>query len=116
MTAAFRGRLENTAAKPRSPGTPWAGRGGSVQNHQVNILEGSTFVVSNANGDIDARPDEPAGFFYRDMRHLSRWQVRMNGLVLRALSGDAIEYDEALFFLVPPTGSVYVNSAVVLIR
>ncbi len=83
---------------------------------QVNILEGSTFVVSDLAGDVDARPDEPAGFFYRDMRHLSSWQLRLNGRPLRSLSGDAIEYDEALFFLVALTGSVYRNSNVVLIR
>ncbi|RZU52767.1 glycogen debranching enzyme [Krasilnikovia cinnamomea] len=87
-----------------------------MRARQVHILEGSTFVVSDPAGDIDARPDEPAGLFYRDMRHLSRWQVRLNGRELEALSGDAIEYDEALFFLVSPTGSPYRNSSVVLIR
>jgi glycogen debranching enzyme len=83
---------------------------------QVSILEGSTFVVSDTAGDVDARPDEPAGFFYRDMRHLSCWQVRLNGRELVTLSGDSVEYDEALFFLVESTGSVYRNSSVVLIR
>ena len=87
-----------------------------MQTRQVSILEGSTFVVSDPAGDIDARPDEPAGFFFRDMRHLSRWQVRLNGRALDVLSGDAVEYDEALFFLAAPTGSIYRNSAVVLIR
>jgi glycogen debranching enzyme len=87
-----------------------------VQTQQVNILEGSTFVVSDPAGDVDAHPDEPAGLFYRDMRHLSRWQLRLNGHELDALTGDAIEYDEALFFLVPPTGSVYRNPAVAMIR
>jgi glycogen debranching enzyme len=83
---------------------------------QVSILEGSTFVVSDPAGDIDAGPDEPAGFFYRDMRHLSTWQIRLNGRELDALSGEAIEYDEALFFLVEPTGTVYRNPSVALIR
>jgi glycogen debranching enzyme len=87
-----------------------------VQQRQVSILEGSTFVVSDPAGDVHARPDEPAGLFYRDMRHLSCWQVRLDGRELTALSGDAIEYDEALFFLVAPTGTIYRNSEVVLIR
>lgn len=87
-----------------------------MQKQQVSILEGSTFVVSDSTGDVDARPDEPAGLFYRDMRHLSCWQVRLDGRALEALSGGAIEYDEALFFLVAPTGSVYRSSAVVMIR
>ena len=32
-------------------------------------------------------PDEPAGLFYRDMRHLSRWQIRLNG---RRLEGPEV--------------------------
>jgi glycogen debranching enzyme len=87
-----------------------------VQAKQVSILEGSTFVVSDVAGDVNAGPDEPAGFFYRDMRHLSTWQLRLNGCQLNPLSGAAIEYDEGLFFLVTRTDSVYVNPAVVLIR
>ncbi len=90
--------------------------GGAVQARQVSILEGSTFVVSDRTGDIAARQDEPAGFFYRDMRHLSCWQIRLNGRELDSLGSAAIEYDEALFFLVVPTESVYRNSSVALIR
>jgi glycogen debranching enzyme len=87
-----------------------------VQGQRVDILDGSTFVVSDPAGDIDARTDDPTGLFYRDMRHLSRWQVRLNGRPLDSLSGEAVEHDEARFFLVAPTGSVYVNSAVALLR
>ncbi|MEV6346183.1 glycogen debranching N-terminal domain-containing protein [Actinoplanes sp. NPDC051851] len=82
----------------------------------MSILDGSTFVVSDLAGDVHARPDEPAGLFYRDMRHLSRWQVRLNGGELHALSGDAVEYDEALFFLVARTDSIYRNSPLALLR
>jgi glycogen debranching enzyme len=87
-----------------------------VRPRQVNILEGRTFVVSDGGGDINPDPTEPAGLFYRDMRHLSRWQLRLNGRVLEALSGEAAEYDEALFYLVEPTGTVYRNPTVSLIR
>lgn len=87
-----------------------------MQPRQVNILDGSTFVVSDATGDIDAASDDPSGFFYRDMRHLSRWQVRLNGRQLDSLSAHAIEYDEAHFFLVEPTGTVYRNPSVTLLR
>ncbi|MGC9670835.1 glycogen debranching N-terminal domain-containing protein [Planosporangium sp. 12N6] len=83
---------------------------------QVNILEGTTFVVSDMRGDIEPDSEEPAGLFYRDMRHLSRWQVRLNGNRLDALSGDAVEYDEAVFFTVEPTGTIYRNPTVSLLR
>jgi glycogen debranching enzyme len=87
-----------------------------VRARQVNILEGRTFVVSDERGDIDPDPTTPAGLFYRDMRHLSRWQLRFNGRPLEALSGEATEYDEAIFYLVEPTGTVYRNPTVSVIR
>jgi glycogen debranching enzyme len=87
-----------------------------VKLPQVNILEGITFVVSDMRGDIEPDPDAPTGLFYRDMRHLSRWQVRLNGNQLDALSGGAVEYDEAVFFLVEPTGTIYRNPTVSLLR
>ncbi|GAA1803734.1 amylo-alpha-1,6-glucosidase [Planosporangium flavigriseum] len=83
---------------------------------QVSILEGITFVVSDMRGDIAPDPDEPTGLFYRDVRHLSRWQVRLNGNQLDALSGEEVEYDEAVFFLVEPTGTIYRNPTVSLLR
>jgi glycogen debranching enzyme len=83
---------------------------------KVNILEGITFVVSDSNGDVTPDPEQPAGLFYRDMRHLSQWQLRLNGRQLEALSGDTVEYDEAVFFLVEPTGTVYRNPTVSLLR
>ena len=42
-----------------------------MSDNGISILDGSTFLVSNRNGDIDAQPDEPEGLFFKDMRHLS---------------------------------------------
>ena len=39
----------------------------------ISILDGSTFVVSDRRGDIDAGPDQPHGLFYKDTRFISRW-------------------------------------------
>jgi N-terminal domain of (some) glycogen debranching enzymes len=41
------------------------------------ILDGCTFLSSDESGDVGAH--EAEGFFYQDVRHLSRWQVRVNG-------------------------------------
>ncbi len=87
-----------------------------MKPRQVNILEGRTFVVSDVRGDFAPSPDQPAGLFYADMRHLSRWELRLNGRPLESLAGDAIEYDEAVFFLAEPTGTVYRNATVSVIR
>jgi hypothetical protein len=78
-----------------------------VYDRQISILEGTTFVVSDAQGDIAPSRDRPLGLFHRDMRHLSRWQVRLNGRELAPLSAAATAHNEAFFFLVEPTGTVY---------
>lgn len=50
------------------------------------------------------------------MRHLSRWQLLCNGRPLQSLAADAVEYDEAVIYLEEPTGTVYRNATVSIIR
>lgn len=87
-----------------------------MKPRQVNILEGSTFMVSDVRGDVVPEDEQSSGLFFRDMRHLSRWEIRLNGRELEALSGDAIEYDQALFYLAEPTGTVYRNAQIGIVR
>ena len=82
----------------------------------ISILDGSTFLVSNLRGDIDASPDQAHGFFFRDTRFLSRWTLTANGWPLNVLSTDENQYFSAQFFLVPPTGTVNDNPTVSIIR
>jgi len=82
----------------------------------VSVLDGSTFAVSDAQGDIQADTEDVLGLFWNDMRHLSRWQLRLNGRPLQALSTDAVGYDEAVFFLVVPTGTIYRNPRLSVLR
>ena len=63
-----------------------------MSDNTISTLDGSTFLVSNRNGDIDARPDQPEGLFFKDTRHLSKWLLTINGIALDVLSTDAIEY------------------------
>src|SRR5918911_2646436 len=82
----------------------------------ISILDGSTFLVSDLRGDIDASPNQPHGFFFRDTRFLSRWTLTANGSPLDVLSTDENQYFTAQFFLVPPTGTVNDNPTVSIIR
>jgi len=82
----------------------------------ISILDGSTFVVSDRRGDIDAGPDQPHGLFFRDTRFLSRWILTVEGRVLDVLSTDDVEYFSAQFFLYPPTGTIYKNPVLSVIR
>src|SRR4051812_39045176 len=83
---------------------------------RVEILDGNTFVVSDRSGDIEASQTDPSGLFSYDTRFLSRWVLTVNGHRLHSLSVDDLSYFEARFFLVPGTGTVYVNSKISVIR
>jgi len=87
-----------------------------VTTDQVQILSGNTFVVSNGSGDIEASSTDPTGLFSFDTRHLSRWVLTFDDQRLTALSTDDLQYFESRFFLVPGTGTVYVDAKQTVIR
>src|SRR6058998_4154315 len=82
----------------------------------VKILDGNTFIVSDDRGDIEASLTDPTGLFSFDTRFLSRWVLTVNGQRLNPLSVDDLQYFETRFFLVPGTGTVYVDSKLSVIR
>src|ERR1700741_2238877 len=82
----------------------------------VQILEGNTFVVSDDRGDIEASRTDPTGLFSFDTRFLSRWVLTVNGPRLTALSTDGVQSFQTRFFLVPGSGTVYVDAKLSIIR
>ncbi len=82
----------------------------------VQILEGNTFVVSDRNGDIEASLTDPTGLFSFDTRFLSTWVLTLDGERLNALSTDDLQYFLTRFFLVPGTGTVYVDADLSVVR
>jgi len=87
-----------------------------VSDGLVKILDGNTFVVSDSRGDIEASLTDPTGLFSFDTRFLSQWILTVNGQRLTPLSTDDLQYFETRFFLVPGTGTVYVDSKLSVIR
>jgi glycogen debranching enzyme len=82
----------------------------------VQILDGNTFVVSDSRGDIEASLTDPTGLFSFDSRFLSTWILTVDGQRLNPLSVDDLQYFESRFFLVPGTGTVYVDAKLSVIR
>lgn len=79
----------------------------------VSILDGTTFVVSDRRGDVDAAFADPQGLFHRDLRYLSRWRLTVDGAPPRILSIDDFA---ARFVLLPPDGGHYDDSAYSVVR
>ena len=59
----------------------------------IIILDGCTFWYSGPNGDLEAQDQE--GFFYQDVRHLSRWQLRVDGCRVEPLTSRRVDYFSA---------------------
>jgi len=87
-----------------------------MSGDHVRILDGNTFIVSDACGDIEASATDPMGLFSFDTRFLSRWVLTVDDQRLNSLSVDDLQYFETRFFLVPGTGTVYVDSKLSVIR
>jgi glycogen debranching enzyme len=82
----------------------------------ISVLEGNNFVVSDLRGDIDASPTEALGLFAWDTRFLSRWLLTVDGQRPNVLSTDDLDYFSVQFFLVPGTGTIYVDADQSIIR
>src|SRR5262249_25004157 len=82
----------------------------------VSALEGDTFVVSDRRGDIATSPDEAHGLFKGDTRFLSRWILTVDGKNPNPLSTDDVNYFSSQFFLVPGTGTVYIDAPLSVVR
>jgi glycogen debranching enzyme len=82
----------------------------------VAILDGSTFVVSDRRGDLDATPTDNHGLFLEDTRFLSKWILTVSGIRPKMLSVDDQAYYKVQFFEAVTTGTVYVDSHLSVIR
>ncbi len=70
-----------------------AGESRFRMNDDVIILDGCTFMYSDGCGDVDASDAE--GLFYEDVRHLSRWLVRLDGEPMEPLTSRRVDYYSA---------------------
>ncbi|MEU7774409.1 glycogen debranching N-terminal domain-containing protein [Micromonospora taraxaci] len=82
----------------------------------VACIDGNTFMVSDASGDVESSPAAPVGLFAADTRFISRWMLFVNGECMTALSVDDSQYYEATFFVVPGAAVDYVQADVSAIR
>jgi glycogen debranching enzyme len=64
-----------------------------ASDNDLIILDGCTFFYSDENGDVEA--EEAEGLFYHDVRHLSRWLIRVDGKPLEPLTSRRVDYYSA---------------------
>src|SRR4051812_17578606 len=64
-----------------------------MNNDALIILDGCTFFYSDANADVAANDGQ--GLFYKDVRHLSCWQVRVDDRKLEELTSRRVDYYSA---------------------
>jgi glycogen debranching enzyme len=96
---------------------PWSSGGlppGQGACSPVTLIEGSTFCISEAGGDIV--PDRSQGLFVRDTRMLSRWELTLDGIEPQPLSVQHAEPFAASFLgRIPPRTGI-ADSTLLVIR
>ena len=60
---------------------------------QLIVLDGCTFFISDETGDTDS--DSTEGFFNEDVRHLSRWELLVDGKPIDVLTSKRVDYYSA---------------------
>ena len=71
-----------------------------IELGSIQVLEGSTFMVSDARGDV--REGSVAGLFHEDTRHLNRFELTVGGKAPTLLTSDDVDYYSAAFFMTNP--------------
>jgi hypothetical protein len=66
----------------------------------IQVLEGSTFMLSDPRGDVDQ--GTVAGLYHEDTRHLNRFVLTVNGAAPTVLTSREIDYYSAVFFTTNP--------------
>ena len=84
---------------------------GPVGSGTVTLVEGSSFCISLANGDM--HPEHPHGVFHEDTRILSRWNLSVNGQPLEPLTAATREPYRALFIGRVPRSDGYADSPLI---
>ncbi|WP_427005517.1 glycogen debranching N-terminal domain-containing protein [Pseudarthrobacter sp. H2] len=80
----------------------------------VTLVEGSSFCISLANGDI--HPEYPHGVFVLDTRVLSGWSLTINGQPLEPLAAETKEPYRGLFAGRVPRLDGYADSPLIVER
>ncbi|ASN20050.1 amylo-alpha-1,6-glucosidase [Arthrobacter sp. YN] len=87
---------------------------GPVGSGTLTLVEGSSFCISMANGDI--HPEIPHGVFFEDTRILSGWRLTVNGEPLEPLAAKAKEPYRGLFVGRVPRSDEYADSPLIVER
>lgn len=80
----------------------------------VTLVEGSSFCIAMANGDIHR--EHSHGLFVRDARILSGWSLTINGQALEPLTAETKEPYRAVFVGRVPRSDGYADSPLIVER
>jgi glycogen debranching enzyme len=69
-----------------------------VASPPLIVFDGCTFFAGDASGDVT---EPEGGFFYEDVRHLSRWNLSLRGLELTTLTSRRVDHFSARIVSIP---------------
>ncbi|HET7276653.1 MAG TPA: glycogen debranching N-terminal domain-containing protein [Dermatophilaceae bacterium] len=85
-----------------------------IDRHDLVTLDGSTFFTSDRAGDADGTG--VAGLFFRDVRHLSTWELRVQGEPVSVLTARNVDYYSTRIYATLASVGVGENPTVTVLR
>jgi glycogen debranching enzyme len=82
---------------------------------ELTLLDGATFFTSAESGDVDAG-SRGHGLFHEDMRHLSRWQLRVHCGGLHAVSSTVVDYYSGRVVAIPAGDTERAHFPIIVFR
>ncbi|HEX5996590.1 MAG TPA: glycogen debranching N-terminal domain-containing protein, partial [Jiangellales bacterium] len=83
---------------------------------EIRVIDGSTFMLSDLNGDVDASTTSPLGLIALDTRFLSKWTLTVNGERLQMLSVNHLQYFDVRIVSVPQRSAQFIDTDLSVIR
>lgn len=83
---------------------------------EIRVIDGSSFMLSSLNGDIEASTSSPYGLIELDTRYLSKWVLTVNGERLHMLSVNELQYFLVRIVAVPQRETQYIDAGLSVIR
>src|ERR1700733_5554 len=85
----------------------------SAARPRWTLKQGDGFLVVDSHGDIGASAGGPDGFFYRDTRYLSHFEMLINGMQ-PLLLGSNLADDNAVFGVDLTNPDIYYSNRIIL--
>jgi len=107
--------VDSPASSPTSNDLHNPATASVLERRPRTLKDGNTFAVFDHYGDIVGTPHSPVGLYHKDTRHLSHFELLLNGSRMLLLSS-TVQHDNAVLSVDLANPDVFSDNALVMSR